>query len=147
MASSIASLALLVREYDEAISFFRDALGFALIEDRPVGGGKRWVRMAPAKSSGASLVLARAVTPEQLGHVGNQGAPTPSSKWRLNPQMPGGTIIGTRSPWSPPVAPDNPGHGAAPEYDLVFCAGTAVWSGVCRVLRQRSSLPVRKGHA
>jgi catechol 2,3-dioxygenase-like lactoylglutathione lyase family enzyme len=72
VARSIASLTLLVREYDEAIAFFTDALGFALAEDTPLGGGKRWVRVAPAESSGASLVLAKAVTPEQLDHVGNQ---------------------------------------------------------------------------
>jgi catechol 2,3-dioxygenase-like lactoylglutathione lyase family enzyme len=72
MARSIASLTLLVREYDEAIAFFTDALGFALVEDTPLGGEKRWVRVAPAGSNGACLVLARADTPEQLDHVGNQ---------------------------------------------------------------------------
>jgi len=72
MARSIASLTLLVREYDEAIAFFTDALGFALVEDTPLGDEKRWVRVAPAGSNGASLVLARAATPEQLDHVGNQ---------------------------------------------------------------------------
>lgn len=45
MACSIASLTLPVREYDEAIAFFTDALRFALIEDNPLGGGKRWVRV------------------------------------------------------------------------------------------------------
>ena len=72
MTRSIASLTLLVREYDEAIAFFTDALGFTLVEDTLLGGGKRWVRVAPAESNSASLVLARAVTPEQLDHVGNQ---------------------------------------------------------------------------
>ncbi len=61
----------MVREYDEAISFFTDALRFSLVEDRPLAGGKRWVVVAPA-SQGASLLLAKAATPEQVAHVGNQ---------------------------------------------------------------------------
>ena len=72
MSRSIASLTFVVREYEEAIAFFTGALGFTLLEDSPLGGGKRWVRVAPAGSSGASLLLARAATPEQLDHVGNQ---------------------------------------------------------------------------
>ena len=72
MSRSIASLTLVVREYDEATAFFTDALRFTLVEDRSLGGGKRWVRVAPPGSSGASLLLARAATPEQLDHVGNQ---------------------------------------------------------------------------
>ena len=43
-----------------------------MVEDRSLGGGKRWVRVAPPGSSGASLLLAKAATPEQLDHVGNQ---------------------------------------------------------------------------
>ncbi len=61
----------MVREYDEAISFFTDALRFSLVEDRALAGGKRWVVVAPA-SQGASLLLAKAATPEQVAHVGNQ---------------------------------------------------------------------------
>lgn len=72
VAHSIASLTLLVRDYDEAIVFFTDALGFTLVEDTQLGGGKRWVRVVPADSNGAALVLAKAVTPRQLEHVGNQ---------------------------------------------------------------------------
>ena len=72
MAHSIASLTLVVRDYDEAIAFFTDALRFTLVEDTPLGGGKRWVVVAPAASTGASLLLAKAATPEQLSHVGNQ---------------------------------------------------------------------------
>ncbi len=72
MARSIASLALVVRDYDEAIAFFTDALRFDLVEDTPLGGGKRWVRIAPAECGGASLLLARAATPEQEKAVGNQ---------------------------------------------------------------------------
>jgi lactoylglutathione lyase len=72
MAASIATVTLVVREYDEAIAFLTDALGFSLVEDTDLGGGKRWVRVAPAESGGASLLLAKAATPEQLEHVGDQ---------------------------------------------------------------------------
>ncbi len=72
VAQSIASVTLVVREYDEAISFFTDALRFSLVEDRSLGGGKRWVVVAPSASQGASLLLAKASTSEQAAHVGNQ---------------------------------------------------------------------------
>ncbi len=73
MTRSIAAVALLVRDYDEAIAFFTRALRFSLLEDNPLGDGKRWVRVAPAGSPGASLLLAQAATPEQLSCVGRQG--------------------------------------------------------------------------
>jgi len=69
---SIGLVTLVVRDYDEALAFFVDALGFAVVEDTPLGGGKRWVVVAPPGSQGASLLLAQAVTPEQAAHVGNQ---------------------------------------------------------------------------
>jgi catechol 2,3-dioxygenase-like lactoylglutathione lyase family enzyme len=72
MPHSITSLALVVRDYDEAIAFFTGALRFILLEDTPLGGGKRWVRVAPPGGQGAELLLARAATPEQLAHVGDQ---------------------------------------------------------------------------
>ncbi len=72
MGQHIESVALLVREYDEAIAFYRDRLGFTLLEDTDRGGGKRWVRVAPPGSDGAGLLLARATTPEQRACVGNQ---------------------------------------------------------------------------
>jgi catechol 2,3-dioxygenase-like lactoylglutathione lyase family enzyme len=68
----IGYVALLVRDYDEAIAFFTNALGFSLIEDTDQGGGKRWVLVAPPGAETA-LLLARAATPEQLASVGNQG--------------------------------------------------------------------------
>jgi catechol 2,3-dioxygenase-like lactoylglutathione lyase family enzyme len=71
MGRAIASVALVVREYDEAIAFFTDALRFTLIEDAPMGGGKRWVVVAP-QASGPTLLLARAATDEQRAAVGNQ---------------------------------------------------------------------------
>ncbi|HSP97524.1 MAG TPA: VOC family protein [Candidatus Dormibacteraeota bacterium] len=71
MARGIASVALVVREYDEAIAFFTDALRFTLLEDTPMGGGKRWVVVAP-QGSGTTLLLARAVSDQQRAAVGNQ---------------------------------------------------------------------------
>ncbi|MGF6710619.1 catechol 2,3-dioxygenase-like lactoylglutathione lyase family enzyme [Luteibacter sp. W1I16] len=70
---SLGAVTFLVRDYDEAISFFVDALGFDLIEDSPQGEGKRWVTVAPRGSSGTRLLLARAVNDEQRAHIGKQG--------------------------------------------------------------------------
>lgn len=70
-ARRIAQLSLVVRDYDEAIAYYTDVLGFELLEDTPLGGGKRWVVVAPSRE-GAALLLARAATPEQERHVGNQ---------------------------------------------------------------------------
>ncbi len=64
-ANSTALLALVVRDYDEAIAFFTEALRFAVLEDTLLDDGKRWVRVAPTASTGAALLLAKAVTPEQ----------------------------------------------------------------------------------
>ncbi len=70
-ARRIAQVALVVRDYDEAIRFFTAALGFELLEDSPRPDGKRWVLVAPP-GGGAALLLARAATPEQQRAVGNQ---------------------------------------------------------------------------
>jgi catechol 2,3-dioxygenase-like lactoylglutathione lyase family enzyme len=71
MTQSLALVTLLVRDYDEAISWFTRCLGFDLIEDTPLGGGKRWVRVAPC-GGGTALLLARAANPVQENHVGDQ---------------------------------------------------------------------------
>ena len=73
-ASSVrlATVTFLVREYGEAIAFFVDRLGFRLLEDRDLGGGKRWVVVAPCAQAGAALLLARAVTSDQAAAVGRQ---------------------------------------------------------------------------
>ena len=70
---SISQVALLVRDYDEAIRFFTQALRFDLLEDESLGGGKRWVRVAPSGGTSMALLLARAATLEQERAVGNQG--------------------------------------------------------------------------
>lgn len=72
MTQSLHGVALLVRDYDEAIAFFVGPLRFALLEDTPLGEGKRWVRVGPP--GGASLVLALASTPQQRDSVGRQAA-------------------------------------------------------------------------
>ena len=72
MAQSIASIALVVRDYDEAILFFTKALRFTILEDTPMENGKRWVVVAPSGSQGTSLILAKAAAPEQFARIGNQ---------------------------------------------------------------------------
>jgi catechol 2,3-dioxygenase-like lactoylglutathione lyase family enzyme len=61
MPQRLAMLALLVRDYDEAIAYYTGALGFELLEDTPVDD-KRWVRVRPHGGEGADLLLARAAT-------------------------------------------------------------------------------------
>ena len=68
----IAAVALVVRDYDEALAFFIDCLGFDLVEDTPQTEGKRWVVVAPPGGAGTRLLLARAATPEQVARVGDQ---------------------------------------------------------------------------
>ena len=72
MPQNLAHVALVVRDYDEAIAYFTGALGFELREDSDLGGGKRWVVVAPRDSRGTSLLLARAATAEQETRIGNQ---------------------------------------------------------------------------
>ena len=67
----IAHIALVVRDYDEAIAWFTGKLGFVLVADTDMGGGKRWVLVAP-QGGGTQLLLARAVSPEQGSRIGNQ---------------------------------------------------------------------------
>lgn len=71
MAQSIAAVALVVADYDEAIAFLTGRLGFALVEDTPVSPGKRWVTVRPP-GGGTALLLAKAATPEQAVRVGDQ---------------------------------------------------------------------------
>jgi catechol 2,3-dioxygenase-like lactoylglutathione lyase family enzyme len=60
VARSLAAVAFSVPDYDDAIAWFGDALGFELIEDTPLGEGRRWVVVAPSRDAGARLVLQRA---------------------------------------------------------------------------------------
>lgn len=73
MNQSIGQVAIVVRDYDEAIHFYVETLGFRLIEDTPVHAqNKRWVVVAPPGSSDTRLLLARAVGAEQSSRIGNQ---------------------------------------------------------------------------
>jgi len=73
MKQSIVHLALVVRDYDEAIEFYTKTLRFTLVEDTyQPEQDKRWVVVAPPGSSGATLLLARASNPEQEAFIGNQ---------------------------------------------------------------------------
>ncbi len=72
MTQTLAMLALVVREYDEAITFFTDNLKFELFEDTDMGNGKRWVVIAPPGSSGSRILLAKANNLEQEKTIGNQ---------------------------------------------------------------------------
>ena len=68
---SLAQVAIVVRDYDEAIAFYRDVLGFRLIEDTRLDGKKRWVVIAPPAGE-TRLLLARAANDEQASRIGNQ---------------------------------------------------------------------------
>ncbi len=72
MPQHITQFALLVADYDEALAFYVGVLGFEKLEDTDLGGGKRWVRVRPPGSTGAGLLLARAVTEEQRLAIGRQ---------------------------------------------------------------------------
>ncbi|MFI0719907.1 VOC family protein [Streptomyces sp. NPDC021224] len=65
-------VALVVRDYDEAIAFYTRALGFELREDTPRADGSRWVVVSPPGARETGLLLARASTPEQSARIGDQ---------------------------------------------------------------------------
>jgi len=73
MRQSLGLVALVVREYDQAIAFYVGTLGFTLVEDTYIPQqDKRWVVVAPPGSAGARLLLARAVGEQQSSRIGNQ---------------------------------------------------------------------------
>ena len=72
MKQYIASMTLVVRDYDEAIAFYTEKLRFDLIEDTDLGDGKRWVLVAPRGSSETRLLLAEADGKEQEAAIGRQ---------------------------------------------------------------------------
>jgi catechol 2,3-dioxygenase-like lactoylglutathione lyase family enzyme len=70
---SIGLVSLVVRDYDDALEFFVGVLGFSLVEDTYVPEqDKRWVVVSPAGANESGVLLARASTPEQKAHIGNQ---------------------------------------------------------------------------
>jgi len=72
MDQKISSVAVVVRDYDEAIAYYTELLGFMLVANEALGSNKRWVQVAPAGSQGTRLLLARAATPEQAARIGDQ---------------------------------------------------------------------------
>jgi catechol 2,3-dioxygenase-like lactoylglutathione lyase family enzyme len=72
MTQKIATIALVVADYDEAIDFYCHRLGFSLVADTPLGPNKRWVLVAPPGDRGARLLLAQADGAEQHAAIGNQ---------------------------------------------------------------------------
>ena len=72
MKQSLALVTLVVRDYDEALDFYVNVLGFRLLEDTPLTPEKRWVRVAPRGGGGCQLLLARAADERQRSRVGDQ---------------------------------------------------------------------------
>ena len=72
MNQQFFQMALVVADYDEAIAFYTQKLGFELLEDTVLSPVKRWVVIKPKGSSGAQLLLAKASGEEQISRIGNQ---------------------------------------------------------------------------
>jgi len=72
MMQTLGHLALVVRDYDEALAFFTGTLDFRVVEDTRLSEDMRWVLISPPGSEGTTLLLARAATPEQVSRIGNQ---------------------------------------------------------------------------
>ena len=72
MNQRIAHIALVVNDYDEAIRFYTQKLGFVLIEDTPLSETKRWVIVKPSGAGECGLLLAKAANDKQQSRVGNQ---------------------------------------------------------------------------
>ena len=72
MLQSLAAITVLVPSYDDGLAFFREVLGFAVLEDTPLSPAKRWVVVAPSPDAGAALVLAVPSDEPQRSRVGDQ---------------------------------------------------------------------------
>ena len=72
MKQELFQITLVVHDYDEAISFFKEKLNFQLLEDTVLSETKRWVRVRPPGTEGCSLLLAKAANEEQKSSIGNQ---------------------------------------------------------------------------
>ena len=70
--SYLAAVSLIVPDYDDAIAHYCGDLGFDLVEDTNMGGGKRWVLVAPPGAKETRLLLAKASKPEQAARIGDQ---------------------------------------------------------------------------
>ena len=75
MQQNLAHIAVVVRDYDEAIQYYTTVLGFNLIEDTVLSETKRWVMVQPnGASNGCNLLLARAATPEVKNKLQNKSS-------------------------------------------------------------------------
>src|SRR6476620_11672872 len=72
MLQGLAAVTLLVPSYDGGLAFFRDVLGFVVIEDTPLSATKRWIVVAPSRGAGAALVLAVPSDARQKARIGDQ---------------------------------------------------------------------------
>ena len=72
MKQELSRIAIVVKDYDEAIEFYTKKLHFTLIEDTVLSETKRWVVVSPPGSSGCCLLLAKAANEEQQSRIGNQ---------------------------------------------------------------------------
>jgi catechol 2,3-dioxygenase-like lactoylglutathione lyase family enzyme len=72
MLQSLAAVTVLVPSYDDGLAFFRDILGFAVLEDTPLAPEKRWIVVAPSPAEGAALVLAVPSDNRQRDRIGDQ---------------------------------------------------------------------------
>ena len=68
----LSAISILVAEYDEAIAWYCSKLGFELVVDTPMGGGKRWVVVAPNAEAQTRIILAKASGSEQIALIGRQ---------------------------------------------------------------------------
>lgn len=68
----LALVTLIVEDYDTALAWYREKLGFEVLEDTVLGAGKRWVVVAPPGEGGSALLLASAANPEQKARIGDQ---------------------------------------------------------------------------
>ena len=72
MKQSIVRIALMVRDYDEALTFYTEKLGFEVLSDAALSEDKRWVEICPPNSRGTAIVLSKATDAQQAAFVGNQ---------------------------------------------------------------------------
>ncbi|CAN1538009.1 Glyoxalase/fosfomycin resistance/dioxygenase domain containing protein [Caulobacteraceae bacterium] len=68
----LSAISILVSDYDEAIAWYGEKLGFELIVDTPMGGGKRWVVVSPSRDAQTRIILAKASGAEQTALIGRQ---------------------------------------------------------------------------
>jgi catechol 2,3-dioxygenase-like lactoylglutathione lyase family enzyme len=72
MLRSLAAVTVLVPDYDDGLAFFRDILGFEVLEDTQLSAAKRWIVVTPSRGAGAALVLAVPTDERQTARVGDQ---------------------------------------------------------------------------